>query len=370
MDALPFPDLHADQLASTVPYCETETVTEKSQENQASTNHDMLSFQETEIDLTASEVEDNYIDLLQNEIVNFDFKTCYTPTDLQDEDPFKVPHTSEAGIVCKKENLIGRGTFSSVFKSKWLGMTVAVKKVALKHKNTLELTSPGTNEFLLCEGLKHPNIVQVMAFAARKRLIYIISDFIDGQSLDDMLFRTNVTVPLTRNYKHVFATQISSALAYLHSLVTPIIHQDLKPANVLIERRTKVAKVCDFGLGCIHHAVINKRKNTLSRMGTPIFMAPECLLLGIECDQFSDIWSLGCTMVELFAEKPVWDITKIATNFCEHVRIYMQSREHPESLKGVHNLYQNMLRACMDYNPANRPSAQRVYEMLNNFAFE
>ncbi len=105
---------------------------------------------------------------------------------------------------------------------------------------------------------------------------------------------------ILNTYKHLsesiirkYTIQILEGLEYLHS--HNIIHSDLKGANILVDR-DGTCKLTDFGGAKIVKEEIDLKKNSFK--GTPNWMAPETVKR-MEITRFTDIWCLGCTMIEM-----------------------------------------------------------------------
>ena len=118
---------------------------------------------------------------------------------------------------------------------------------------------------------------------------------------------------MSLNNKNNIAAQISSAVAYLHLRDVPILHRDIKSANVIVNT-AGVVKLCDLGLSKFN-ALELTIKTTQGHdgivKGSLMYLAPELLLKTSKQASFSsDIWSLACTFQELYSEKLVWDLAE------------------------------------------------------------
>ena len=214
-----------------------------------------------------------------------------------------VPMLDKEEITFSEE--IGRGSFGVVFKGSWAGTDVAVK--VLKLRNARRLQSVIETEVRVHDMIRHPNIVQIMAVSILKNSIYVVSEYINGRNLDEVLFgegQESTKRTIQGNDKMNVARQISQAVAYLHNLKPPVVHRHIKPANVLVAKGSLITKLCDMGLGKL------KTEQSLSRStaiaGSPSYIAPECVLQKKQATTQSDVWSLACTLLELFTERDCW----------------------------------------------------------------
>jgi serine/threonine protein kinase len=171
-------------------------------------------------------------------------------------------------------------------------MPVAIKM--MKHNQAMD---PDFIENFRREGkiiarLNHPNIVQIYDIEEKYRTIFIIMEYLDGESLEALLERKGA-LPFARALD--FLLQICSGLAYAHD--REIVHRDVKPANILIMDHDRI-KLLDFGLAC------TPGEEDYEQTGTVQYMSPE-QIEGDPVDLRSDIYSLGITAYEMFTgQKP------------------------------------------------------------------
>ena len=173
--------------------------------------------------------------------------------------------------------------------------------------------------------------------------------------------------------------QICQAVAYLHNLKSPIVHRDIKPANVMVARVTHTTKLCDMGLGKLKSAQSLSHTQSTSVPGTPAYMAPECLVGKKKATIQSDVWSLGCTLVELFMEKDCWEElleskSPSAAQEDDSITIVntlidvMKSESVPGLLKSlsstVHASLEQILKDCFLYESNQRP---RAIDLVHTF---
>jgi tetratricopeptide (TPR) repeat protein len=189
--------------------------------------------------------------------------------------------------------LLGSGGFGAVWKAKDLQLDrlVAVK---IPHKGRLSVTEieKFLREARAAAQLHHPNIVSVHEVGLADEFVYIVSDLVEGLSLDRWLTDQRLSY---RDSARLCA-KISEALQHAHQ--QGIIHRDLKPGNILIDRAGE-PHITDFGLA--------KRETSEVTMtmegqvfGTPAYMSPEQAKgQGHAADRRTDIYSLGAILFEL-----------------------------------------------------------------------
>ena len=144
-----------------------------------------------------------------------------------------------------------------------------------------------------------------MGISLDESYVYIVSELINGPKIDDLLFgKDAIRLPVCE--KKCVASQCAAAVAYLHNLKPSIIHQDIKPANVIVQcTRPPVAKICDFGL--VRKRTMQTVAATVGVQGTANYLAPKCLLHSKPSSTSTDVWSLGCTSIELMTGQEMWN---------------------------------------------------------------
>ena len=148
----------------------------------------------------------------------------------------------------------------------------------------------------LLESLNHPNIIAVHEIFAAYGTVFLSMDLCDGDDLTNVLASHG---PMNEELARRLLGQVAAGLQYAQS--HRVIHCDLKPTNVLIDR-DGTAKLCDFGLAEMLDTT-SKRSGALA--GTPRYMAPEqlsALGVGPECDWYS----FGCLGYEMLAGQPLF----------------------------------------------------------------
>jgi len=157
-------------------------------------------------------------------------------------------------------------------------------------------------EIQVAGSLHHPRIVPVLsAGQSGDELLYYTMPFIEGESLRALIDRER---QLSLEQALAITRDVAEALEYAHT--QNIVHRDIKPDNILIERESGRAVVTDFGIArAIERAAdISTVTSTGFTLGTPTYMSPEQAGAEKEIDGRSDIYSLGCVLYEMLAGTP------------------------------------------------------------------
>jgi len=185
-------------------------------------------------------------------------------------------------------DIIGRGSHAIVYKGvhEVLDMPVAIKM--MRHHMVMDpaFIDCFRNEARIIAGMNHENILKVHDIEECFRTIFIIMEFLDGESLSSMLKRLRV---IPSEIVADFLFQICSGLHYAHE--KGIIHRDINPINIIVQRGNLI-KILDFGMAC----PLGTDDDIMG--GAFAYQAPE-LFFGEPADQQSDIYALGITAYEL-----------------------------------------------------------------------
>src|SRR5262245_32169494 len=145
--------------------------------------------------------------------------------------------------------------------------------------------------------LAHPNIVQIYDFGVDdENNPYFVMELIDGTPLDKVVRERGRLAPLEVIR---LARQAAEGLDAAHR--AGIVHRDVKPSNLIVDRRGTV-KLVDFGIARVTDAAA-QLTGAMALMGTPSYMAPE-QAKGLPVDHRADVYALGLTIYELLAGKP------------------------------------------------------------------
>ena len=196
------------------------------------------------------------------------------------------------------EMLIGRGGMGAVYRGVQLSLE---RKVAIKllppaiEQQDSAFAERFKNEAKLMGRMNHPAIVSVYDFGrTTDGQLYFVMEYVDGTDVQRMIAREGKLPP-----EHALAVtaHLCDALGYAHK--QGIVHRDIKPSNVLIDSDGRV-KVADFGLAKLTDKKFNTGlTQTGMAMGTPDYVAPETLTLGVEVDGRADIYAVGVMLYQM-----------------------------------------------------------------------
>jgi CheY-like chemotaxis protein/predicted Ser/Thr protein kinase len=194
--------------------------------------------------------------------------------------------------------LIGAGTMGGVLQG-WdvaLEREVALKIISYELSTKQRFRDLFIKEARVVSRLNHPNIAQIYSIGSSNDILYYAMEFIDGETLKDVLRREGRLNSL-KGLKYLLT--ICEALDFVYR--SSVIHGDIKPANIMINVQG-ILKLVDFGLANVHSSEISGRDKKMI-MGTPLYMSPE-QIVGLTLDHRSDMYSLGATFYHALCGEP------------------------------------------------------------------
>jgi len=268
----------------------------------------------------------------------------------------------------QKGQLLGRGAFGEVFEALSVdtGELMAVKQVAIAMDQSadgdtemLEAVHNLEREIAFMRGLDHRHIVKYLGTEKSGGQLSIFLEFVSGGSIASLIGRYGA---LDEHLVRRYTRQTLSGLHYLHS--QGIVHCDVKGGNLLVTE-DGIVKLADFN-SCLRlsHIANKDAKGQVPKgalLGTPQFMAPEVVRQQGH-GKAADIWSLGCTVVQMLTGAPPWD--ERSNDFA--LMFQIASAKAPPTLpEGISSKARGFLGLCFLIDPKERPSAQAL--LRHNF---
>jgi len=192
---------------------------------------------------------------------------------------------------------IGRGGMAVVYRATdvRLNRRVAIKLLPPELAFNADVRERFLREAQTSAQLAHPNIVPIYTVDEREGLVYFVMALVDGESLAERLARER-SLPIADARRILL--DVADALGYAHQ--RGVVHRDVKPDNIMIDRVTGRAVVTDFGIA---RAAAGDSRLTVTgvAVGTPAYMSPEQAMGERELDGRSDIYSLAVVGYQMLA---------------------------------------------------------------------
>ena len=240
--------------------------------------------------------------------------------------------------------LLGRGGMGEVYRATdlTLAQSVALKFLPEDASSNERLLERFHNEVRIARQVSHANVCRVYDIGEADGMAFISMEYVDGEDLASLLERIGRLPP---DKALEITRKLCAGLAAAHE--RGVIHRDLKPHNVMLNKRGEVV-IMDFGLA----AIAGQLSGNEARSGTPAYMAPE-QLRGDSVTAKSDIYSLGLMVYELFTGKRAFTAESIAD------LLRAEETSHPVSMTSVtpdlDPAIERVVLRCLHADPAMRP---------------
>ena len=229
------------------------------------------------------------------------------------------------------------------------GVNVAIK--IYRQKNLLDLDGLQTfkKEFKTIYNCHHSNLIKPTGYGICGEIPYLVMPYCKQGSVEKLIGKFTDSAEIWK-----FIHDVASGLAYLHACNPQIIHQDIMPANILIDDNNYYC-ITDFGISVNSN---EEETNDDENSGTIIYMPPERFEELYKPNPKSDIWSFGATLYELITgDVPFGD---------EGGGRQLKEKTVPEIAADIPKRIKKLIYSCLDANPEKRPTAKAIAEIARN----
>jgi serine/threonine protein kinase len=276
---------------------------------------------------------------------------------------------------------IGRGRMAGVYKAvHQLGQTVAIKVLPPSKARDAQALGRFQREARMAMKLRHPNVVHTFHPGQSNGLQYLVMEYLDGETLDEVLKRRG-RLPPVEAARLIY--QALQGLAHIHE--EGLVHRDLEPANLMLVPSPRpgqpdttlqaTLKILDIGLGRALfdeggpdavNSVEMTRAGTL--IGTPDYMAPEQARDAHAVDIRADLYSLGCVFYHCLTGQPPFPDRNPVRVLERH------AKEAPRPLRefqaDLPDVLQEIVNGMLAKDPAQRyPTPERAARAVRAFLF-
>ena len=243
------------------------------------------------------------------------------------------PRSGETIDGFRVDGLIHKGRMAYLYKAKDLesGQSVVLKFPITRYADDPKYIEYFQREEWIGKRINSPYLIDTLPLKpGRRTALYTVMGYNSSRNLAKYIRKKN---GLSVSEALPLAKQLLTAIEHLHR--KGVIHRDVKPDNILVERKTHRLRLIDLGVSLIERWP-DMNETTLHPIGTPSFMAPE-LFDGRKADERADVFSAGVTLYEMLTlQHPYsYNIGSVEPNFSEYTPIEQYNPEVPQWLAHV-----------------------------------
>ena len=242
------------------------------------------------------------------------------------------------------KKLLGVGSFGEVWLARNIlaDVDVAIKLYGLLDDNGIK---DFREEFKLAYKLHHPNLLHLNHFDVFGQCPFLVMPYCPKGS------SASLKGKISEKQIWRFIRDVSCGLMFLHNQNPPIIHQDIKPDNILINDENRYM-ITDFGISARIRSTLRRNQGQESSGGTLAYMGPERFGPSPAPIMASDIWSLGATMYELLTGMPPYG---------DHGGVLQKNgADIPLINEDFSQELKDIIYKCLALNPWDRPTARQI----------
>ncbi|HKF81120.1 MAG TPA: protein kinase [Thermoleophilaceae bacterium] len=252
---------------------------------------------------------------------------------------------------CRIEGVAGSGGMGIVYRATQLplGRAVALKVVAPERAVDATLQARFAREARLAGAIDHPNVIPVYAAGEQEGWLYLVMRWVEGTDLQALISERG---GLTPSHAAVVVAKVGSGLQAAHA--AGLVHRDVKPANVLIERADDSEQVylSDFGL-TLEISASTRLTQTGELIGTVDFMAPE-QFEGTAVDARTDVYALGCVLYAALTGRAPFARGTLPATMRAHL---VEPPPRPCSMPGIPAAFDDIVARALAKRPSDRYSS-------------
>lgn len=219
---------------------------------------------------------------------------------------------------------LGSGAMAVVYKAKQLSLdrTVAIKVLPKKFVQKSDYVERFYKEGRIAAKLNHNNIVQAIDVGEVGGLYYFVMEYVEGKTLYDDLSKGKI---FSEKEALDIIIQLANALAHAHA--QGLIHRDVKPKNIMINKEG-IVKLADMGLARETSDIKAAKNEQGKAFGTPYYIAPEQIRGELDIDGRADIYSLGATLYHMVTGRVPFDASSPSEVMRKHLKEPLTPPDH------------------------------------------